>query len=139
MDLAVKALGVVTKGLTAHTITHICYGDFQSIYPDMLKLPVDQIDLEMANSDYDILDLFKSHPFTKSVGLGVTDVHTHEVESVQEVKNGIRKTLDLLPPERIFVDPDCGLKTRTEEEAKAKLQVITQAVKEVKRELGYGE
>ena len=136
LELAIKALGIVTKGLKAHTFTHICYGDFAQIYPEMLKLPVDQIDMELANSNYDLLDLFKKHPFTKELGLGVLDVHNHRTETVDEIKRGIRSALKMLPPENIYVDPDCGLKTRTEEEAKAKLRIMVQAVKEVKKELG---
>ena len=136
MEVASKALGIVTKGLKAHTITHICYGDFSTIYPAMLGLPVDVIDLEMVNSRYDTLELFKVTPFTKSLSLGVLDVHTHMVESLEEVKEGIRKGLALVPADRLLIDPDCGLKTRTVEEAQAKLRVMMQAVREVKREKG---
>jgi 5-methyltetrahydropteroyltriglutamate--homocysteine methyltransferase len=136
LELAIKALGIVTQGLTAHTITHICFGDFAAIYPEMLRLPVDQIDLEMANSNYDLLNLFKKHKFTKCIGLGVLDVHSHVIETKEQVIGGIKKTVRLISPERIYVDPDCGLKTRTEEEAKAKLKVMVEAVREVKAELG---
>ena len=136
LELAIKALGIVTEGLRAHTITHICYGDFAATYPDLLRLPVDQIDLEMANSNYDTLELFRKHKFTKVLGLGVVDVHNHVVERKEEVKEGIRKALRLIPPERLFVDPDCGLKTRLEEETKAKLRVMVEAVREVRAELG---
>ena len=133
LDLAIKALGVVTEGLEGvHTITHICYGDFHNAYPKMLELPVDQIDLEMTNSNYDLLDTFRESPFTKSIGLGVVDSHSHRIESVDEVVDGIERTLELIPPERVFVDPDCGLKTRTVEEAKDKLKVVVEAVRRVK-------
>ncbi len=135
LDLAIKALGVVTDGLEVHTITHICYGDFHNAYPKMLDLPVDQLDLEMANSNYDLLEAFRDSPFTKSIGLGVVDSHSHRIESVDEVAAGIRRSLELIPPERMFVDPDCGLKTRTVDEAKAKLRVIVDATRRVRAEL----
>ncbi|HEX9892232.1 MAG TPA: methionine synthase [Actinomycetota bacterium] len=136
LDLAIEALGVVTEGLTeAHTITHICYGDFHRAYPKMLDLPVDQLDLEMANSDYDLLTIFKEHDFTKHIGLGVTDSHSHEIESVDEVVRGIERTLAVIPAERVFVDPDCGLKTRTVEEAKGKMRVIVEAVEQMRSRL----
>ena len=135
LDLAIKALGVVTDGLEVHTITHICYGDFHNAYPKMLDLPVDQLDLEMANSNYDLLEAFRDSPFTKSIGLGVVDSHSHRIESVDEVAAGIRRSLELIPPERMFVDPDCGLKTRTVDEAKAKLRVIVDATRRVQAEL----
>jgi 5-methyltetrahydropteroyltriglutamate--homocysteine methyltransferase len=132
LDLAIKALGVVTGGLEVHTITHICYGDFHHAYPKMLDLPVDQIDLEMANSNFDLLETFREAPFTKTIGLGVVDSHSHRIESVDEVVAGIERALEILPPERIYVDPDCGLKTRTVEEARGKLRAIVEGVRRVK-------
>ena len=57
------------------------------------------------------------------------DVHSHVVETKEQVKAGIKKALKLVPPERIYVDPDCGLKTRLEDEAKAKLRVMVDAVR----------
>ncbi|MDQ4025198.1 MAG: methionine synthase [Actinomycetota bacterium] len=135
LDLVIEAMGIVTEPLSAHTITHICYGDFHKAYPKMLEIPVDQIDLEFANSDYSLLEEFSDHPFTKYIGLGISDVHTHTVEPVEEMAEGLRRSLKLLQPEKVFVDPDCGLKTRTEDEAKAKLRNIRAAVDEVKDEL----
>lgn len=136
MDLAIEAMRIVTKGLKARTITHICYGDFQAIYPKLLKMPIDQIDLELANRDFELLDFFREKaPFTKEIGLGVLDVHSHRVEDKETVKRGIRKALETLAPEKIFVDPDCGLKTRLPEEAWQKLQVMVEATREVREEL----
>jgi len=135
LDLVIEAMGIVTEPLSAHTITHICYGDFHNAYPKMLDIPVDQIDLEFANSDYSLLDEFSDHPFTKYVGLGISDVHSHRIEPVDELVDGIRRSLKHIPPERVFVDPDCGLKTRSVDEAKAKLANIEQAVDIVREEL----
>ncbi|MEW5719073.1 MAG: methionine synthase [Chloroflexota bacterium] len=136
IDLLIEAMAIVTRGLRAKTISHICYGDFTTIYPRILDLPVEQLDLEMANSNYDLLDVFKSHPYTKEIGLGVVDVHNHRLESIERVKTGIKRALQQIPPEKIFVDPDCGLKTRTVAEAQAKLELVVRATREVKRELG---
>jgi 5-methyltetrahydropteroyltriglutamate--homocysteine methyltransferase len=135
LDLVIEAMGIVTEPLSVHTITHICYGDFHRAYPKMLDIPVDQIDLEFANSEYSLLDEFAEFPFTKYIGLGVVDVHSHDVEPVEEIAEGIRRTLKYIPPERMFVDPDCGLKTRTVDEAKAKLSHIKDAVDIVRAEL----
>jgi 5-methyltetrahydropteroyltriglutamate--homocysteine methyltransferase len=135
LDLVIESMGVVTKPLDVHTITHICYGDFHHAYPKMLDIPVDQVDLEFANSEYSLLDEFSEHPFTKYVGLGISDVHTHELESTDDMADGIRRALKFIPAERIFVDPDCGLKTRTVDEAKAKLSNIKKAVDVVRAEL----
>ena len=135
LDLVIEAMNIVTEPLTAHTVTHICYGDFHRAYPKMLDIPVDQIDLEFANSAYGLLDDFSMHPFTKYIGLGVVDVHSHEIEPVEEIAEGIRRSLKLIPPERMFVDPDCGLKTRSVDEAKTKLSNIKAAVDIVRSEL----
>ncbi len=137
LELAIKALGVVTGGLDGvHTITHICYGDFHHAYPKMLELPVDQIDLETTNSDFDLLDEFREHPFTKSIGLGVVDSHSHRIESSEQVADGIRRSLEVIPAGRTFVDPDCGLKTRTVDEAKEKLRVVVEGTRRVREEVG---
>ncbi len=137
MGLVSEGLGIVTEGLGARTITHICYGDFQTVFDQLIDLPVDQIDLEMTNSDFDLLELVRRHKgeFRKELAMGVVDVHSHVIESVEQVKTAIVKGLAVLPPERLYIDPDCGLKTRTWAEAEAKLRVIVEATREVKREL----
>ena len=135
LDLVIEAMQVVTEPLTAHTLTHICYGDFHRAYPKMLDIPVDQIDLEFANSEYSLLEEFDRAPFSKFIGLGVVDVHSHHQESVDDVAEGIRRSLKYIPAERMFIDPDCGLKTRTVDEAKEKLTTIRKAVDIVKSEL----
>jgi 5-methyltetrahydropteroyltriglutamate--homocysteine methyltransferase len=135
IDLAIEGLGIVTEGVRAKTITHICYGDFEKVYPKILDLPVDQIALEMSNSGYDLLRLIKKHPFTKELGLGVLDVHSHLIEKKEKVKKDIQETLAVIPPERVVVNPDCGLKTRTQEEAYKKLKVMMEAVGEIRGKL----
>ena len=135
LDLAIAALKIASSGLKAKTITHICYGRFELIYPKMLKLPVDQIDLEMSNSGYDMLALFQKDPFTKEIGLGVLDVHSHKIETKEAVKSRIKAAMEVMPLEKIYVDPDCGLKTRSQEETVVKLKVMVQAVEEIREEL----
>jgi 5-methyltetrahydropteroyltriglutamate--homocysteine methyltransferase len=95
----------------------------------MLKMPVDNFDLEMANSNYDLLKLFQKYPFTKDITLGVVDVHRHQLENFDEVVAGIRNTLKIIPIEQVWIDPDCGLKTRSTEEAMAKLKLCVDASK----------
>ncbi|MDZ4278035.1 MAG: methionine synthase [Dehalococcoidia bacterium] len=137
IELAIEAMGIAADGLRAKTITHICYGDLPSAYPRFLDMPVRQLDLEMANSGYDLVDLLKQGiPDGKEIAWGVIDVHTHELETVEQVKAGIKRGLDVLPPDRLYIDPDCGLKTRTWDEAAAKLRVMMDGVRQVRRELG---
>ncbi len=133
--IAREALNIVTEGIPAYFITHICYGAFEFVYPDILKLPVHNIDLEMSNSELDLVELFKKHPFTKDISFGVIDVHSHLVETPDIIKDRIMKALEVLPPERVWVDPDCGLKTRSEDEAKQKLINMVEAVKQVREQI----
>jgi 5-methyltetrahydropteroyltriglutamate--homocysteine methyltransferase len=135
IDLAIRAMAGVTGGLEARTITHICYGDFPAIYPRLLDLPVDQFTLELSNSDLGLLPLFQSSPFTKELGAGVVDVHTHVVEPVEVMQQRIRAALAVVPASRLYVNPDCGLKTRSPEQAEAKLRNMVKATREVRRTL----
>ncbi len=135
MDLAIEALGIVTKGIKAKTLTHICYGDFKTIGPKLHRLPVDQIDLEFANRNMELLDFFRGKRFPKEIGLGVVDVHSHRIESKAEVIHNIQRALAVFKPEQIYVDPDCGLKTRSPKEAVDKLRVIVEAARDVREGL----
>ncbi len=136
LPLVVKAVGAVTKGLDAKTILHTCYGNYVDIYSYFNRLPVDQLDLEMSNSGLDLLDRFRKDPLRKEIAFGVVDVHSHVIETKAQVVERIEKALSLFDPQKLFIDPDCGLKTRTVDEAKAKLRVIVEATRSVKAEHG---
>jgi 5-methyltetrahydropteroyltriglutamate--homocysteine methyltransferase len=137
-DLAVESMRVTVEGIDAEFHTHICYGEVEKIYPAMLRLDVKQIHLAFKNTDFAYLDLIDKYGYAdaKDLGVGVTDVHTRFTEDVEDVKDGIRRTLKRLPPDRLWIYPDCGLKTRTVEESEAKLRVMVDAVRGIKRELG---
>jgi 5-methyltetrahydropteroyltriglutamate--homocysteine methyltransferase len=137
-DIAVEAMHETVKGIDAEFHTHICYGEVEKIYPAMLRLDVKQIHLAFKNTDFAYLDLIDEHGYddSKDLGVGVTDVHTRFLEDIEDVKNGIRRTLERLPADRLWIYPDCGLKTRTVEESEQKLQVMVDAVREIKSELG---
>lgn len=137
IDLAIEAMGIVTEGISATTISHICYGDFRTIYPRLLDLPVDVLDLEFANSQFTHFEVFRDPKFTKKISVGVVDVHTHVLESKEQVKDGIRRALDVFDPDQVWIDPDCGLKTRTVQESIDKLKVMVDAVGEIKQEMGF--
>ena len=136
LDLVVKALGAVTRGLAAKTITHTCYGNYERVFPYFNKLPVDQLDLEMSNSGLDLLDRFRREPLKKEIAFGVVDVHTHVVETEGQVRERIERALEFFPPERLVIDPDCGLKTRTVDEAQGKLRAMVAATRAVKEARG---
>ena len=125
----------VIDGLPGYFVTHICYGAFQKIYPAMLDIPVDNFDLEMSNNQLSLLDLFRKDRFTKDISFGVVDVHSHEIEDRQAVRERLQRALEVLEPEQVWVDPDCGLKTRTVEEAVEKMRVVVEATREFRNEL----
>lgn len=135
LPFAIEAMRTVTDGMPAYFITHICYGAFEFIYPGMLRFPVDNFDLEMSNSGLDLIGLFKKHPFNKDLSFGVVDVHSHVVETPELVRGRIEKALQVIPKEALWVDPDCGLKTRTVGEAQGKLRSMVAAVREVRQAL----
>ncbi len=137
-EFAIEAMKIVTEGVDAYFINHICYGAFEFIYPGMLELPVNNFDLEMSNSELDLVELFREHPFTKDLSFGVVDVHSHVVETAEVVKGRIDRALEVLRPEQLWIDPDCGLKTRTREEAIGKLRAMVDATQEVRGSLEKG-
>ena len=130
-----EAMHVVTDGLDAYFLTHICYGAFDQIYPGLLDIPVDNFDLEMTNNQLSMLGLMRKHRFSKDISFGVVDVHSHELESRDSIRERLNKALEVLEPEQIWVDPDCGLKTRTVEEAIEKMRIVVEATREFRGEL----
>lgn len=138
-ELLREALEIMFKGVSAKKIVHICFGRIERILPYALEFPVDQLDLEFKNSNFRLLPHLKEYGFDKELGYGVIDVHSTRVETVEEIKNDIYRLLkmDILPPEKIYVDPDCGLKRLPREIAKAKLRNMVEAARQVRRELGY--
>ena len=137
LPLLVKAVGAVTKGLEASSVLHTCYGNYNEIFEYFNKLPVDQLDLEMSNSGLDLLDRFKREHLKKEIAFGVVYVHSHVVEPESLIRERIEKALTIFAPSKLFIDPDCGLKTRSVEEAKAKLRNMTAATRAVRTSHGW--
>ncbi|MEB3779741.1 MAG: methionine synthase [Desulfurococcales archaeon] len=135
-ELLGEALEVIFKGLEAKRIVHICYGRLEKILPYILDYPVDQLDLEMKNSNFRLLPYLKEYGFDKELGFGVVDVHSIQVESVEEIKGYIDKLMkmDFISPEKVYVDPDCGLKRLPREIARSKLKNMVEAAKLAREE-----
>ncbi len=138
LKIALDAMKVVTEGLDAYFLTHVCYGAFEFIYPKMLDLAVSNFDLEMSNSELDLLSLVKKNPFTKDISFGVFDVHTHKVDAPDVISRRIKRALEVLKPEQVWIDPDCGLKTRQVDESIAQLASMMDAVKVARKALPVG-
>ena len=118
---------------------HVCYGDYSRIYPEVLDYPVDELDLELTNGDYEQIDVFTDPEFTLDLALGVIDNHTAEVETVAEIKDNIKQGLKVVPPEQLTISPDCGLKLLPRDAAYDKMENMVQAAREVEQELDDGE
>src|SRR5213595_2451019 len=97
------------------------------------ELPVDQLDLEMSNSGLDLLERFKREPLKKEIAFGVVDVHSHVIEPEALIRERIEKALTIFQPDKLFIDPDCGLKTRSVDEARDKLRNMVAATRAVRQ------
>ena len=131
-----EALKVMLKGIEAKKIVHICFGRIERIIPYILDYPVDQFDFELRNSDFRLLPYLKEYGYDKEIGYGVVDVHSTQVETVEEIKEAIDRImkLDILPPEKIYIDPDCGLKRLPRDIAKMKLKNMVEAARIAREE-----
>jgi 5-methyltetrahydropteroyltriglutamate--homocysteine methyltransferase len=139
IDIAIEATAITCEGIDAYFITHALeYGYPQTVFPDVLDLAVDNFDMEFANSDFIFLEALKGFGFDLDLSIGLVDSHTHEIEPTELVAERLREAIEILPPDTIWPDPDCGLKTRTVEESMGKMRVIAQATKQVRAELARG-
>jgi len=136
LAFSADAIRVITKDLGAYTIAHVCYAPFESMYPALVHLPVDNLDLECANSESAALRPMGKSPFPRDLSVGVIDVVSPRADTPEGVLRRIRKALSVLKPEQVWVDPDCGLGGRTTEEAVAALAVIAAAVGEARKARG---
>lgn len=115
--------------------THMCYSDFNDIIKTIEALDADVISIETARSGNKLLKIFKEVGYTHEVGPGVYDIHSPRIPSVEELEKQIKALLEVLPKEQLWINPDCGLKTRKWEEVKPSLANIVQAVKKVRASL----
>ena len=136
LEIAKNAVEIMTKNVNAYIGMHICYGDYSKIFPDILDFKVDQLDFEFANRNFEDLKLLKEYDFDKDLGFGCIDVHTRRIESIDEVKKAIEMALDVVDPNRLYIDPDCGLKLLPRDVAFEKLKVMVKAKNALEHELG---
>lgn len=134
--IAGEALEIILGKLSGvKRIMHVCYGRIEKLFPDVLDFPIDQLDLELKNSGYAILKILKEYSFDKELGFGVIDVHSERIETVEEVLKDIALGLEILPPEKLYVKPDCGLKRLKRGIALAKLRNMVAAAREARERL----
>lgn len=114
--------------------THMCYSDFKDIFDAIDALDADVISIETSRSHGELIETFEKNTYRKEIGLGVYDIHSPRVPSINEIKGNITRALQTISPKQFWVNPDCGLKTRSEDETIAALKVMVQAAKEIREE-----
>ena len=136
LDFAIPAFRLVHSGVKPETQvhTHMCYSEFTDIIKAIDDMDADVISFEASRSDLQILDSLKDNNFKTEVGPGVYDIHSPRVPSVKEIKSALYKMLDKIAPEKLWVNPDCGLKTRGTAETTASLKNLVKAAKEIRHE-----
>ena len=142
----VKVLNALVEGVDAKIAVHICYGNrygkpswegsYRYLFPAILGAKVQQLSLEFARRGGEDLDLFREFSPPFELGAGVIDVKDHAVETPDLVAERIRKTLKVVPPEKLYILPDCGLFHLPRDIAFAKLRAMVEGTRIVRKELG---
>lgn len=129
---AVRAFRLATAGVGDATQihSHFCYSEFQDFFHAIAALDADVLSIENSKSDAKLLKVFVDEAYPRHIGPGVYDIHSPRVPSQQEIKGRIGEMLQYLRPDQLWIDPDCGLKTRKWEETKAALINMVNAAKE---------
>ena len=107
----------------------MCYAEFNDIINAIVEMDADVISMETSRSDMELLDGFSKNNYPMDVGPGVYDIHSPRIVGSAEMQNLLDKALIVLAPEQLWVNPDCGLKTRRWEEVKPSLQNMVEAAK----------
>ena len=137
LDWAIPAFRLVHSGVKPETQihTHMCYSEFNDIISAIDDMDADVISFEASRSNLEILDELKEKNFKTEVGPGVYDIHSPRIPTVEEIEQALHRILAKVQKEKVWVNPDCGLKTRGEKETKASLKNLTQAAQNIREEL----
>jgi 5-methyltetrahydropteroyltriglutamate--homocysteine methyltransferase len=145
-ELAVEAVNIVTDGIPVTWALHVCYGNryarpsweghYDFLFPAVLAARVDQLVLEFARKGLEDLHLIKENDWHSHLGLGVIDVKSATVESPDLVAARIRRALEFVPPGRLMINPDCGLRHLAPDVARRKLRAMVAGAAIVRGELG---
>ncbi|NEW26355.1 5-methyltetrahydropteroyltriglutamate--homocysteine S-methyltransferase [Nocardia cyriacigeorgica] len=134
LDWSVRAFRLATSGVADSTQihTHLCYSEFGEVIDAIAGLDADVTSIEAARSRMEVLDDLNAAGFDLGVGPGVYDIHSPRVPSVEEITASLRAALKAVPAERLWVNPDCGLKTRGTAEVEASLRNMVAAARAVR-------
>ena len=134
LDWAVECFRLASSGVRDETQihTHMCYSEFNDIIEAIADMDADVISVEASRSKMELLDSFDEFDYPNEIGPGVYDIHSPRVPSVEEMESLIRTALDVLEPSQMWVNPDCGLKTRRWVEVQPALENMVQAAENVR-------
>ncbi len=137
LQWAVDAFRLATCGVADETQihTHMCYSEFNEIIESIAALDADVISIEASRSKMELLEVFKEFEYPNQIGPGVYDIHSPLVPSAEEIEELIVKAITVLSPEKTWVNPDCGLKTRRWEEVRPALENMVTATQRVRASL----
>ena len=136
LDFAILAFRLTHSGVKPETQihTHMCYSEFTDIIAAIDDMDADVITFEASRSDLQILDSLRENHFETEVGPGVYDIHSPRVPSVEEIVNALHIMLTKIEKDKLWVNPDCGLKTRGTKETEASLRNMVEAAKEIRKQ-----
>ena len=135
LDFAIPAFRLTHSGVKAETQihTHMCYSEFADIIPARDDMDADVITFEASRSDLQILDSLRENNFETEVGPGVYDIHSPRVPSVAEIVKAVNVMLTKIGRDKLWINPDCGLKTRGVPETDASLRNMVEAARQVRK------
>lgn len=136
LEWATRAFRISASGVADETQihTHMCYSEFNDILPEIAAMDADVITIETSRSDMELLRGFGDFKYPNEIGPGVYDIHSPRVPTVDEMVRLLRKAATVIPAENLWINPDCGLKTRNWPETEAALGNMVQAAREVREE-----
>ncbi len=134
LDWAIEAFRISANGVSdeAQIHTHMCYSEFNDIIEAIARMDADVITIETSRSDMELLDAFKGFQYPNDIGPGVYDIHSPNIPAKQHMVSLMQKAAERIPSERLWVNPDCGLKTRSWEEVIPALQGMVDAARELR-------
>jgi 5-methyltetrahydropteroyltriglutamate--homocysteine methyltransferase len=137
LDWAVRAFRLAAAVVADETQihTHMCYAEFSDILPSLAAMDADVITIETARSNMELLDGFGRFEYPNDIGPGVYDIHAPRVPGVEDIVGLVERACGVIRPERLWINPDCGLKTRGWAEAEEALGNMVEAARRVRRRL----
>lgn len=137
LDWATEAFRLCAAGVRDETQihTHMCYSEFNDVIESIAAMDADVITIETSRSDMELLEAFEAFDYPNEIGPGVYDIHSPRVPDASEMANLLRKAARRIPAERLWVNPDCGLKTRGWAETEAALIHMVAAARQLRAEL----